>query len=163
MKVQKSVEIPPGVDSGTQVRLAGEGEAGASGGPNGSLFLLLDVRPHKFFRRRENDVILNLDINLAQATLGADVSVPTLDGEENLKIPAATQPGKVFKMKGKGVPHLRRKDQRGDQLVIVNVEIPARLTSEQRELFEKLAATLGTTVSPKEKGFLDWLNEALGG
>ncbi|MFH1185231.1 MAG: molecular chaperone DnaJ [Chloroflexota bacterium] len=163
MKAQKSVEIPAGVDSGTQVRLAGEGEPGANGGPNGSLFLLLDVRPHKFFRRRENDVILNLDINLAQATLGADVSVPTLDGEENLRIPAATQPGKVFKMKGKGVPHLRRGDQRGDQLVIVNVEIPARLTREQRELFEKLAATLGTSVSPKEKGFLDWLNEALGG
>jgi molecular chaperone DnaJ len=162
-KLRKSIEIPAGVDSGTQVRLAGEGEPGVYGGPNGSLFLLLDVQPHKFFRRREHDLILNLDINLAQATLGADVSVPTLDGEEALKIPAATQPGKVFKMKGKGVPHLRRKDHRGDQLVIVNVEIPSKLTKEQRELFEKLAATLGTSVQPKEKGFLDWLNEALGG
>ena len=162
-KVKKNVEIPAGVDSGTQVRLAGEGEPGANRGPNGSLFLLLDVRPHKFFQRRENDVILNLDINLAQATLGAEVEVPTLDGEETLKIPAATQPGKIFKMKGKGVPHLRRKEHRGDQLVIVNVEIPSKLTKEQRELFEKLAATLGTAVKPKEKGFLDWLNEALGG
>jgi len=162
-KIRKSVEIPAGVDSGTQVRLAGEGEPGANAGPSGSLFLLLDVQPHKFFRRRENDLILHLDINLAQATLGADVSVPTLDGEEILKIPAATQPGKVFKIKGKGVPHLRRKDHRGDQLVIVNVEIPTKLTKEQRELFEKLAATLGTSVRPKEKGFLDWLNETLGG
>jgi molecular chaperone DnaJ len=162
-QVRKTVEIPAGVDAGTQVRLAGEGEPGTNGGPNGSLFLMLDVQPHKFFRRRENDLILNLDINLAQATLGADIAVPTLEGEATLKIPAATQPGKVFKLKGKGVPHLRRKDQRGDQLVIVNVEIPSKLTKEQRELFEKLATTLGTSVRPKEKGFLDWLNEALGG
>lgn len=162
-KLRKTVEIPPGVDSGTQVRLAGEGEPGARGGPSGSLFLVLDVQPHKFFRRRENDLILNLDINLAQATLGADVQVPTVDGDEILKIPPATQPGKVFKLRGKGVPQLRRKDHRGDQLVIVNVEIPTRLTREQRDLFEKLAATLGTSVRPKEKGFLDWINEALGG
>ncbi|HEY5982474.1 MAG TPA: molecular chaperone DnaJ [Anaerolineales bacterium] len=162
-KVHKSVEIPAGVDSGTQVRLAGEGEPGAHGGPTGSLFLILDVQPHRFFRRRENDIILNLDINLAQATLGADVSVPTLDGDETLKIPAATQPGKVLRIKGKGIPHLRRKDHRGDQLIIVNVEIPAKLTKEQRELFEKLAGTLGTAVRPKEKGLLDWLNEAFGG
>jgi molecular chaperone DnaJ len=161
-KVHKSVDIPAGVDSGTQVRLAGEGEPGVYGGPNGSLFLLLDVQPHRFFKRRDNDILLNLDINLAQATLGAEVSVPTVDGEEQLRIPAATQPGKVIHLKGKGVPHIRRKDHRGDQLVIINVEIPSKLTREQRELFEKLAATLGTTVEPKEKGFLDWLNEAFG-
>jgi molecular chaperone DnaJ len=157
------VEIPAGVDSGTQVRLAGEGEPGVNGGPHGSLFLVLDVKPHKYFKRRENDVVLNLDVNLAQATLGADVRIPTLDGEDDLRIPPATQPGKVIKLKGKGVPHLRRKDSRGDQLVIINVEIPARLTKEQRELFEKLGETLGTAAHPKEKGFLDWLNEALGG
>jgi molecular chaperone DnaJ len=162
-KIHKRGEIPPSVDSGTQIRLAGEGEPGALGGPNGSLFLLLDVKPHKFFKRRENDILLNLNINLAQATLGAEVTVPTVDGEEKLRIPAATQPGKVLHLRGKGVPHLRRKDHRGDLLVIVNVEIPARLTAEQKELFEKLAATLGTKVQPKEKGFLDWLNEALGG
>jgi molecular chaperone DnaJ len=162
-QIQKRVDIPAGVDSGTQIRLAGEGEPGIFGGPSGSMFLLLDVQPHKFFKRRENDILLNLDINLAQATLGAEVSVPTLEGEAALKIPPATQPGKVFHMKGKGIPNLRHKDRRGDQLVIVNVEIPSRLTNEQRELFERLAATLGTTVKPKEKGFLDWLNETLGG
>ena len=161
--VHKTVQIPGGVDAGTQIRLAGEGGPGVYGGPNGSLFLLLDVKPHQFFKRRDNDIILNLDINIAQATLGADVSVPTLDGEDKLRIPAGTQPGKVFHMRGKGVPHLRRKDSRGDQLVIVNVDIPSKLTKEQRELFEKLAETLGTQVKPKEKGFLDWLNEALGG
>jgi molecular chaperone DnaJ len=161
--VHKTVQIPAGVDAGTQIRLAGEGGPGTYGGPNGSLFLVLDVKPHKFFKRRENDLLLNLDINIAQATLGAEVPVPTLDGEENLKIPAGTQPGRVFHMKGKGVPHLRRKEHRGDQLVIVNVEIPSKLTKEQRELFEKLATTLGTSVNPQEKGFLDWLNETLGG
>jgi molecular chaperone DnaJ len=161
--VKKKVQIPPGVDVGTQIRLAGEGNPGTLGGPNGSLFLVLDVQPHKFFKRRENDILLNLDINIAQAVLGAEIEVPTMDGDAKLKIPSGTQPGKVFHLKGKGVPHLRRKDHRGDQLVLVNVEIPAKLTKEQREIFEQLAATLSTTVKPTEKGFLDWLNEALGG
>ena len=160
--VKKKVQIPGGVDGGTQIRLAGEGGPGANGGPSGSLFLLLDVAPHQFFKRRENDIILNLDINIAQATLGAEIEVPTLDGDEKLKIPAGTQPGKVFHIRNKGVPHLRRSG-RGDQRVIVNVAVPTKLTKEQRELFEKLAESLGTTVKPQEKGFLDWLNEALGG
>ncbi len=160
--IKKKVQIPAGVDGGTQIRLAGEGGPGVYGGPNGSLFLVLEVLPHKFFRRRENDIILNLDINVAQAVLGAEVDIPTLDGEDKLKIPAGTQPGKVFTLRGKGVPFLRRKD-RGNQLVIVNVAIPTKLTKEQRELFEQLAESLGTTVKPQEKGFLDWLNEALGG
>lgn len=161
-KIKKKVQIPAGVDVGTQIRLNGEGGPGAFGGPSGSLFLVLDVKPHQFFKRRENDIFLNLDINVAQAVLGAEVDVPTLDGDKKLKIPAGTQPGKVFTMRGNGVPYLRRKD-RGNQLVIVNVAIPAKLTKEQRELFEKLAESLGTTVKPQEKGFLDWLNEALGG
>lgn len=161
-KVTKQVQIPAGVDHGTQIRLNGEGGPGENGGPNGSLFLVLDVQPHQFFKRRENDVLLNLDINVAQAVLGADVTVPTLDGDDKLKIPAGTQSGKVFTMKGKGVPFLRQK-HRGNQLVIVNVAVPTKLTKEQRELFEKLAESLGTTVQPQEKGFLDWLSEALGG
>jgi molecular chaperone DnaJ len=161
-RIKKNVQVPAGVDHGTQIRLTGEGAPGAFGGPSGSLFLVLDVQPHQFFKRRENDVLLNLDVNVAQAVLGADVEVPTLDGDETLKIPAGTQSGKVITMKGKGVPYLRRKD-RGNQLVIVNVAIPTKLSKEQRELFEKLAESLGTTVKPQEKGFLDWLNETLGG
>ncbi|MGE5251795.1 MAG: molecular chaperone DnaJ [Bacteroidota bacterium] len=160
--IKKKVQIPAGVDGGTQIRLAGEGGPGVYGGPNGSLFLLLEVEPHKFFKRRENDILLNLDIDVAQAALGAEIAVPTLDGEDTLKIPSGTQPGRVFHMKGKGVPHLRR-NGRGDQLVIINVAVPTKLTKEQRELFEQLAKSLGTTVKPQEKGFLDWLNEALGG
>jgi len=160
--VRKIVTIPAGVDTGTQMRLAGEGEPGTLGGPQGNLYILINVQPHKFFKRRENDILLNLDINIAQAVLGADIEVPTVDGKENLRIPVGTQPGKVFMVRGKGVPYLR-KSGRGDQRVIINVDIPTRLTKDQRELFEKLATTLGTTVKPKEKGFLDWLNEALGG
>jgi len=160
--VSKKVQIPGGVDRGTQIRLAGEGGPGVNGGPNGSVFLVLDVKPHKFFQRRENDIILNLDINIAQAALGAEIEVPTLDGDEKLHIPAGTQSGKVITMKGKGVPYLRRKD-RGSQKVIVNVAVPTKLSKEQRELFEKLAESLGTTVKPQEKGFIDWLNDAFGG
>ena len=161
-QVQKKVQIPAGVDNDTQIRLSGEGGPGVNGGPNGSLFLLLNVKPHKFFKRRENDILLNLDINIAQAALGADIEVPTLEAPEKLKIPAGTQPGRIIKLHGKGVPFLRRSG-RGDQLVILNVAVPTKLTKEQRELMEKLAESLGTTVKPQEKGFLDWLNEALGG
>jgi molecular chaperone DnaJ len=160
--VKKSVSIPAGVDGGTQIRLSGEGEPGTRGGPVGNLYIVINVKAHKFFKRRENDILLNLDINVAQATLGASVQVPTVDGEHAMNIPAGTQPGKVFTIKGKGVPYLR-KNGRGDQHVIVSVGIPHKLTAEQKELFEKLATTLGHTPKPQEKGFLDWLNEALGG
>jgi molecular chaperone DnaJ len=161
--IKKKVQIPAGVDVGTQIRLTGEGGPGVFGGPNGSLFLVINVKPHQFFKRRDNDILLNLDINVAQAALGAEVHVPTIDGDEKLKIPAGTQPGKIFHIKGKGVPHVRSKHQRGDEIVMVNVAIPAKLTKEQRELFEKLAESLGTSVKPQEKGFLDWLNDAFGG
>jgi molecular chaperone DnaJ len=161
--IKKKVSIPAGVDVGTQIRLNNEGGPGVFGGPSGSLFLVLDVKPHQFFKRRDLDILLNLDINVAQAVLGAEVTIPTMDGEDKLKIPAGTQSGKIFHVKGKGVPHVRNKHQRGDEIVIVNVAIPTKLTKEQRELFEKLAESLGTTVKPQEKGFLDWLNEAFGG
>ncbi len=160
--VQKVVSIPAGVDDSTQIRLSGEGEPGTLGGPNGDLYLVLRVQRHPFFKRRGNDILLDLDINVAQAALGAEIKVPTIDGEETLRIPSGTQPGQVFTLRGRGIPYLR-KNGRGDQLVIVNVAIPRKLTKEQRELFEKLAATLGTNAKPKEKGFLEWLNEALGG
>ncbi len=153
-KIRKTVDIPAGVDSGTQVRLAGEGEPGLNGGPHGSLFLVLDVKPHKFFQRRENDIILNLDVNLAQATLGADVQIPTVDGEDSLRIPPATQPGKVIKLKGKGVPHLRRKDSRGDQLVIINVEIPAKAIQGAARAVRKAGGNSGHDRPPKGKGLL---------
>jgi len=159
---KKVVSVPAGVDNGNQIRLAGEGQPGVNGGPNGNLYLIIQVMQHKYFRRRENDVLLDLNINIAQATLGADVEVPTVDGPAKLKIPMGIQPGKVLRMRGKGVPHLRG-NGRGDQLVVVNVEIPKSLTAEQRKLFEQLADSLGSEVRPAERSFLDWLKETLGG
>jgi molecular chaperone DnaJ len=159
---KKVVNIPAGVDTGNQIRLAGEGEPGLNGGPHGNLYLVIQVKQHKFFRRREQDILLDLNINVAQATLGAEVDVPTVDGPEKLKIPAGIQPGKVLRLRGKGVPHLRA-NGRGDQLVVINVEVPKHLSAEQRRLFEQLAKSLGSEVRPQERGILEWLKETLGG
>jgi molecular chaperone DnaJ len=159
---KKVVSVPGGVDTGTQIRLAGEGQPGVNGGPNGNLYIVVNVKSHKYFRRRENDILLDLDINVAQAALGAEVEIPTVDGPATLKIPGGTQPGKVLRLRGKGVPHLRT-NGRGDQLVVVNVDIPTRLNADQRELFEQLAESLGSEVRPQERSFLDWLKETLGG
>ncbi|MCJ7734371.1 MAG: molecular chaperone DnaJ, partial [Anaerolineales bacterium] len=122
---RKKVSIPAGVDDGTRIRLAGEGQPGENNGPPGDLYLLVRVHPHKYFRRRDNDILLDLNVNVAQATLGAEVQVPTVEGDVKLKIPAGTQPGKIIRMRGRGVPHLRS-SSRGDQLVIVNIAIPKR-------------------------------------
>ena len=157
-----SVRIPAGVDNGTRIRLAGEGEPGMRGGPTGNLYVVLDVKPHSHFRRDDNTIMLELDINVAQAALGDAVSVPTLDGDEDLSIPAGTQTGETFRLRGKGVPYLRR-NGRGDQVVIVHVRTPSRLTARQRELFEELGSTLGgEVVHQPEKGLLNKLREALG-
>jgi molecular chaperone DnaJ len=158
----KKVAIPAGVDIGTQIRLAGEGQPGINGGPTGNLYIEINVKNHKFFRRRGNDILLDLNINVAQAALGAEIEVPTVDGPTKLNIPAGTQPGKVFILRGKGSPILRS-NQRGDQQVIVNIEIPTHLTEEQRAHFEALAKSMGTEVRPQEKGFFDTLKEVFGG
>jgi molecular chaperone DnaJ len=160
--VRKTITIPGGVDSGTQIRLAGEGQPGMFGGPNGNVYVEIQVKPHKFFHRKGNDILLDLNINVAQAALGAEIEVPTLDGPAKLTIPPGTQPGRIFTQKGKGVPFLRGSG-RGDQHVVVNVAIPARLNPEQRQLFEDLARTLGSEVLPQERSFLDNLKEVLGG
>ncbi len=159
---RKVVSVPAGVDTGTQMRLAGEGQPGINGGPSGNLFIAIKVKPHKYFKRRENDILINLNINISQAALGDEVQVPTVDGSMMLKIPAGIQPGKAINMKGKGVPRLRGSG-RGDQVVLINVEIPTRLSSEQRQLLEQLGKSLGHEAKPQERGFLDWLKDTLGG
>jgi molecular chaperone DnaJ len=150
------------VDEGTQIRLSGEGEPGVNGGPKGNLFVVIHVKSHRFFRRRNSDVIMDLEINVAQAALGAKVDIPTVDGDASLTIPAGIQTGKVLRMRGKGVPRLRR-NGRGDQLVVISVETPRSLKAEQRKLFEQLAETLGTEVRPQERSFIDKVRELLGG
>jgi molecular chaperone DnaJ len=157
-----SVKIPAGVDDGTRIRLNGEGELGVLGGPPGNLYVFITVKPHEFFARQDNNIILELSINVAQAALGDLIKVPTLDGDQELSIPAGTQTGEVFRIKAHGVPYLRRAG-RGDQLVVVDVAIPKKLSKEQRELFEALGDTLGKEIiAQREKSFLDQIKEALG-
>lgn len=159
---RKVVSIPAGVDNGNQIRLAGEGQPGENGGPRGNLYIEIKVKDHQYFRRRQDDILLDLKINIAQAVLGAEVEVPTLSGKAKLTIPAGTPPGKVFRLRNKGIPHLNGSGS-GDELVIVNVEIPTHISAEQRKLFEQLAKTLGSEVLPQERSFLDVLKDILGG
>ncbi|MEZ4516782.1 MAG: molecular chaperone DnaJ [Chloroflexota bacterium] len=166
--VTKKVKIPPGVDSDTQIRLTGEGGAGLDGGPAGNLFVVLTVSPHEYFQRRGDDIMLDLQINVAQAALGDEITIPTVDGDTPLRIPPGTQSGKVFRVKGLGVPKLDRSGRgadvgRGDQLVVVQVAIPKNLTAEQQDLFQELSRSLGKEVVPqKGKGILGQLRDALG-
>lgn len=157
-----NVKIPAGVDSETQIRLSNEGGPGIDGGPHGNLYVVLHVDKHDYFQRRGDDIILEMEINMAQAALGDEIEVPTVDGPERLVINSGTQSGSVFRLRDKGVPHLRRKG-RGDQLVVVHVAIPKDLTIEQKELIQKLAKTLGKEVIPQRgKGILGQLKDVLG-
>jgi molecular chaperone DnaJ len=154
------VKIPPGVDNGQQLRLSNEGEAGAMGGPPGNLYVLLQVQEHEFFKRDEDDIILDLPLNFAQAALGDEVEVATIDGRATLKVPPGTQTGRIFELKDKGVPHLRG-GGRGDQIVRVRVVTPTNLTAEQKKLFKELGGSLGTATLPHEdKGFFERIKDA---
>jgi molecular chaperone DnaJ len=157
------VKIPAGVDGGTQIRLASEGEDGVNGGPPGNLYVVLRVRPHRFFRRLDHNIHLELAVNVAQAAMGDEVEVPTVDGTmEKMTILAGTQTGESIRMRGKGVPYLRR-DGRGDQIVTIQVLTPTNLTEHQRELLLELGKTLDKEVVPqREKSFFDRVRGALG-
>lgn len=159
-----NVKVPAGVDNETQIRLSNEGAPGVYGGPPGNLYVVLHVKPHAFFQRQGDDILLDLEVNVAQAALGDEIKVPTVDGEETLRILAGTQSGTVMRLRGKGVPHLRRSG-RGDQVIVLQVTVPTRLTEAQRELFQKLSETLKTepVIPQREKGFFDQLKEALFG
>ncbi|MFQ3565773.1 MAG: molecular chaperone DnaJ [Aggregatilineales bacterium] len=159
-KAVLTVQIPAGVREGLQIQIRGEGDTGETGALNGNLYVVVHVQEHEFFKRKDNDIILEIVINVAQAALGDRIVIPTVDGDVELVIPAGTQTGRVFRLRGKGVPRLRSDGSnsgRGDQLVYIQVEIPTKLTDEQRRLFEQLAATLGSEVNPQRngKGFFD--------
>ena len=126
------VKIPAGVDNGSRLRVAGEGEAGVKGGPSGDLYVYLYVKPHKFFERDGTTVYCEVPINIVQATLGDEIKVPTLDGQVVMKVPEGTQPGKVLRLKGKGIPSLRN-STRGDQLVRIKVVVPQKLNEKQKD------------------------------
>jgi len=156
------VKVPAGVDSNQQIRISGEGESGPRGGTFGNLYVALDVQQHAVFLRDGNDIILELKLNVAQAALGEDLEVPTLDGTEKLRVPPGTQTGQTFKLRSKGVPFLRQ-NGRGDQIVIIRVMVPAKLNDQQRKLFTELAHTFDPEdQSSRDEGFLGRIKDALG-
>jgi molecular chaperone DnaJ len=149
---EKTIElrIPPGVDTGTRLRVAGEGEPGPNGGPAGDLYVVLEVKEHPFFERRGADLYCTIPVSVAQATLGTELQVPGLNGEEKLKIPEGTQSGAVFRIKGKGLADPRG-GGKGDLYYHVRVLTPTKLTREQRKLIEQLDATLKVENKPADR------------
>ncbi len=137
-----SVKIPAGVDEGTQIRLAGEGEAGTRGGPSGNLYVVISAKKHPRFRRDGTDLHLEIPLNIAQAALGDEIDVPTLNGDMTVTIPAGTQHGKQFRVRGQGVPHLRG-NNRGDLIVTTQIVVPKHLNEKQKALLKELSKELG--------------------
>jgi molecular chaperone DnaJ len=152
-----SVKVPPGVDDGDRIRLSGEGEAGRNGGPPGDLYVEIRVEPHKLFTRDGSDLSCEVPISFATATLGGEVELPTLDGNVSLKVPAGTQSGKVFRLRGKGVTMVRD-PRKGDLFAKVAVETPVNLTNEQKELlrsFDSQVQSGGDKHSPRADNWFD--------
>ncbi len=148
-----SVNIPAGVEDGTRIRLAGEGEAGMRGGPSGDLYIFLSIKPHELFQRDGADVFCRVPISMITASLGGQIDVPTLDGTmTRVKVPEGTETAKQFRLKGKGMPVLRSKQQ-GDMYIQVDVETPKNLTKRQRELLEEFEKESHKDTSPESSGF----------
>ena len=154
-----TVDVPAGVDDGNTLRLTGRGAAGPRGGPPGDLYVHLRVRPHERFQRQGYDLLHVLHVPMTQAVLGIHVPYETLDGSEDLVIPAGTQSGRVFRLRGRGVPHVNARG-RGELLVQVVVDTPTDMSPEQEELMRRLAAERGEEVAPPEKGFLSRFRSA---
>ena len=148
-----AVNVPPGVEDGTRIRLAGEGEAGLRGGPPGDLYIFVATKPHPFFQRDGADLFCRVPISMVQAALGGEVEVRTFGGgETKVKIPEGTQSGKQFKVKNKGMPVLRSRDV-GDLYIQVTVETPQNLTKRQRELLAEFEALSSNSTHPEASGF----------
>ena len=160
-----AVSIPAGIESGTQIRLTGEGEPGMNGGPPGDLYVSVRVKPHKLFRRDGYDIVHPQVINVAAAALGTTLKVPTLDGEADVEVPPGTQTGDVIRLRGDGVPYLGRENQRGDHLITMVVQTPRRLDENQRRLLQELSESLGDSVSvdDDDKGWFDKFKDSIGG
>lgn len=161
-KVRKTktieIDIPAGIDNGQTMQLAGKGEPGERGGPSGDLLITVRVKPHQMFRREGYDVYIDLPITFVDAAIGATVKVPTLDGLVEYDIPEGTQPGSVFRLRGKGIPYIRGKN-RGDEYVTVDVEVPKGLSAKQKELLKEFEALSEGKNYKKQKGFLDKMRD----
>jgi molecular chaperone DnaJ len=156
-----TIRIPPGVHEGQGIRVAGEGEPGRDGGPNGDLYVYVRVKPHEFLERDGNDLISVVPISVTQAALGATIEVPALDGTRQLKVPPGTQYGSVFRIRGQGLPDVRT-GRTGDELVQVTIETPTNLNARQEELLREFAQTENKNVSPKSQSFFERLKRHLG-
>ena len=159
------VSIPAGIETGTQIRLTGEGEPGSNGGSPGDLYVSVRVKSHPLFWREGYDIAHKETLNIAQAALGSTLVVPTLEGEAEIVIPQGTQTGDVIRLKGEGVPHLGSRNRRGDQLITIVVETPKSLTDEQRQLLQELADSFGENGSDgsvDDKNWFDKLRDTLG-
>ena len=143
-KIRKSVQIkiPPGVETGSRLRLRGEGEEGEFGGPRGDLYIFIHAETHNFFEREGNDILCRVPISMTQAALGSTIKVPTLNGDEKIKVPKGTQNGKIFRLKGKGIPHLKGFG-RGDQIVQTLVEVPTNLNKQEERVLKEFARLRG--------------------
>ena len=158
-----SVNIPPGVEDGTRIRLAGEGEAGVRGGPPGDLYIFLSMAAHPFFQREGADLHCRVPVSMVTAAMGGDIEVPTIDGgKSKVKIPEGTQSGRRFRLQSKGMPVLRQR-QHGDMYVQVVVETPQKLTKKQRELLVEFDRLSSTETQPESSGFLGKVKEFLDG
>jgi len=157
-ELKLTVKVPPGVEEGTRIRYAGEGDAGRSAGPKGDLFIVLAIRPHDFFERNGHDLHCVIPISFPQAALGAEFEVPGLGGPVNLKIPEGTQSGKEIRVRGRGMPFLNEKGS-GDMIVRVLVQVPRKLNRAQRELVAKLAETMSVENTPASPGLLDKMKD----
>jgi len=156
--VNREISIPAGVDGQTRLRLSGEGDPSPAGGPPGDCYCFITVNEHSLFQRDGQNLICRLPISYSQAALGAEVEVPTLDGPEEMKIPAGTQPGDVFRLRGRGMPDPRSRSL-GDLLVQVNLEVPKTLSEKQQQLLRELAKEEHANVSPQRKSFFDKLRD----
>jgi molecular chaperone DnaJ len=150
-----NVRIPPGVDTGTRLRSSGNGESGLAGGQSGDLYIVLSVRAHELFERQDDDLFCEIPIKFTLATLGGALEVPTLFGKATVKVPAGTQSGTTFRLRGKGMPSLRQRGAQGDQLVRVQVEVPTKLTSEQEKLLKEFARVSGDADHPTGAGWFE--------
>lgn len=157
-KDELSVKIPAGVDTGSRLRLTGEGEAGDMEAPHGDLYIFLSVKEHPVFERDSEDLYCQVPVSFTQVALGAEIDIPTLTGTEKLKIPSGTQSGKRFKIRDKGIASLQT-GRRGDLYVIVDIETPTKLTKKQKGLFEELSRELGNKHMPNKQNFIDKLKE----
>ena len=160
-KKKITIHIPKGTDTGLTLKIPDEGNAGDKGAKRGNLYVLINVKPHELFKRRDNDIIVEVPISFTEATLGVETTVPTLDGKVKMKVTQGTQSGRIFRLKGKGLPNLRGYGQ-GDEYVKIIIETPTGLNARQKRLLEEFAESRGENLDPLSKSFMKRLKKFFG-